>query len=82
MKIDLHIHSKDCSDGKMTLSDIFKAARQRQIDVISITDHDSIDCQESAEALAYQSGMRYITGVETDFFFFTSPIPGFKTNIP
>jgi predicted metal-dependent phosphoesterase TrpH len=69
MKIDLHIHSKDCSDGKMTLSDIFKKARQRQIDVISITDHDSIDCQESAEALAYQNGMRYITGVELNISF-------------
>jgi predicted metal-dependent phosphoesterase TrpH len=69
MKIDLHIHSKDCSDGKMTLSDIFKNARQRQIDVISITDHDSIDCQESAEALAYQNGMRYITGVELNISF-------------
>lgn len=69
MKIDLHIHSKDCSDGKMTLSDIFKKASQRQIDVISITDHDSIDCQESAEALAYQNGMRYITGVELNISF-------------
>ena len=69
MKIDLHIHSKDCSDGKMTLSDIFKKARQRQIDVISITDHDSIDCQESAEALAHQNGMRYITGVELNISF-------------
>lgn len=69
MKIDLHIHSKDCSDGKMTLSDIFKEARQRQIDVISITDHDSIDCQETAEALAYQNGMRYITGVELNISF-------------
>ena len=69
MKIDLHIHSKDCSDGKMTLSDIFKEASQRQIDVISITDHDSIDCQESAEALAYQNGMRYITGVELNISF-------------
>ena len=69
MKIDLHIHSKDCSDGKMTLPEIFKEASRREIEVISITDHDSIDCQESAEALAYQNGMHYITGVELNISF-------------
>ena len=69
MKIDLHIHSKDCSDGKMALTDIFENARERRIDVISITDHDSIDCQESAEALAHKNGMRYITGVELNISF-------------
>jgi len=69
MKIDLHIHSKDCSDGKMTLDEIFEEARQRHIDVISITDHDSIDCQEYAEALAGKNGMRYITGVELNISF-------------
>jgi len=69
MKIDLHVHSKDCSDGKMTLVDIFEEARRRKVDVISITDHDSIDCQESAEVLATQNGIRYITGVELNISF-------------
>ncbi len=69
MKIDLHIHSKDCSDGKITLTEIFEEARQRKIDVISITDHDSIDCQESAEILAEKNGIRYITGVELNISF-------------
>jgi predicted metal-dependent phosphoesterase TrpH len=52
MKIDLHIHSKDCSDGKMTLGEIFVKARERGIGMISITDHDSIECQEAAATLA------------------------------
>ena len=69
MKIDLHIHSKDCSDGKMTLTDIFDEAKKRGIEVISITDHDSIDCQEAAEVLARRNGMRYITGVELNISF-------------
>ena len=52
MKIDLHIHSRDCSDGKMTLPEIFEEAYRRGIKVISISDHDSIECQISAQALA------------------------------
>lgn len=69
MKIDLHIHSKDCSDGKMTLNEIFKEAYQRRIRVISITDHDSIDCQEMAIELASQYGIHYIIGVELNISF-------------
>ena len=69
MKIDLHIHSKDCSDGKMTLPEIFSEAQHRHIKVISITDHDSIDCQETARALADRYDMRYTTGVELSISF-------------
>jgi predicted metal-dependent phosphoesterase TrpH len=57
----------------MTLTDIFKEAGERGIEVISITDHDSIDCQETAEALAHRSGMRYITGVELNISFSNPP---------
>jgi len=63
MKIDLHIHST-CSDGRMTPDDIFKEAGRRGIGFISITDHDSIDCQESAEILAGQHGIQYLYGLE------------------
>ena len=69
MKIDLHVHSSDCSDGKMPLTDIFKEASRRRISLVSITDHDSIDCQESAEALAVQYGISYLTGVELNISF-------------
>ena len=69
MKIDLHIHSRDCSDGKMTLPEIFKEAHHRGIKVISITDHDSIECQEAARALADRYDIQYITGVELSISF-------------
>ena len=69
MKIDLHIHSKDCSDGKMTLPEIFMEAHRRKIGVISITDHDSIECQEEARKLAAKYNMHYITGVELSISF-------------
>jgi len=64
MRIDLHIHSKNGSDGKWDIVDIFKEASKRSIDVISITDHDSIDAQKRAMALAGKYSIRYITGVE------------------
>jgi len=69
MKTDLHIHCKDCSDGKLTLPEIFKEAHARQIRVISITDHDNIACQEKAGSLAARYGMHYISGVELNIAF-------------
>ena len=69
MKIDLHIHSKDCSDGKMSLPGIFEEAKRRGIRIISITDHDNIQCQASAMALAREYGMEYLPGVELNISF-------------
>ena len=68
MSIDLHIHS-NCSDGKMTIEEIFKEASQRGINVISITDHDSIECQEHAKLLADQYRIQYIYGLELNVSF-------------
>jgi predicted metal-dependent phosphoesterase TrpH len=69
MKIDLHIHSKDGSDGRWTLEAIFAEAHKRHIDLISITDHDSIHAQEQARALARTYGIAYLTGVEMNVTF-------------
>jgi predicted metal-dependent phosphoesterase TrpH len=69
MKIDLHIHSKEGSDGRWPLEEIFAEARQRGIDLIAITDHDSIYAQEQARSLARSSGIAYLTGVELNVTF-------------
>ncbi len=69
MKIDLHIHTKDCSDGSLTVEEIFKKAKARGIGFMSITDHDCVDCQERAIKLAKEYGIRYITGVELGLTF-------------
>jgi len=68
MTIDLHIHST-CSDGKLSVEEIFQEAKKRNIDLMSITDHDSIDCQERAVAAARQYGISYITGIELNVTF-------------
>jgi len=69
MIIDLHIHSKSCSDGNLTVEEIVKEAKTRNIGLMSITDHDSIGCQEKAMALARKNGIRYICGVELNVTF-------------
>jgi predicted metal-dependent phosphoesterase TrpH len=69
MKIDLHIHSKEGSDGRWTLEAIFAEAHKRHIDLISITDHDSIHAQEQARALAQSFAIAYLTGVELNVTF-------------
>ena len=69
MKIDLHIHSRDCSDGKMTLAEIFSEAHKKGIKLLSITDHDAVQCQESALALAREFDLHYISGVELNISF-------------
>ncbi len=69
MKIDLHIHTKTCSDGNFSIEEVFKEAKKRNIDLMSTTDHDSIDCQERAIALAKQYGISYLTGVELSVTF-------------
>jgi hypothetical protein len=69
MIIDLHIHSKSCSDGNLTVEEIVKEAKVRNIGLMSITDHDSIGCQEEAMALAKENEIHYITGVELNVTF-------------
>ncbi len=69
MKIDLHIHTKTGSDGNLSIEEIFKEAKKRNIDLMSITDHDSIDCQARAITLAREYGIAYITGVELNVTF-------------
>ena len=69
MKIDLHIHSKNGSDGKWTLEEIFAEASRRNIQFMSITDHDAIHCQDEAIALADRYGIAYIPGVELSVTF-------------
>jgi len=76
VKIDLHIHTKTCSDGNLSIEEVFKEAKRRNINFMSITDHDSIDCQERAIALAREYDIAYITGVELNVTF---QYPGSKS---
>ncbi len=69
MKIDLHIHTKTCSDGNLSVGEVFTEAKKRGIALMSLTDHDCVDCQPEAMALAAEFGVSYITGVELNITF-------------
>lgn len=68
MPIDLHIHS-NCSDGVFSVQEIMKEARKRNIKLLSITDHDTVDCQEEAMIMAEKRGIPYVSGVELNITF-------------
>ena len=69
MKIDLHIHTKTGSDGNLPMDEVFHEAKRRDINYMSITDHDNIDGQKDAISLAAKFGIRYISGVELNVTF-------------
>ncbi len=68
MKIDLHIHSRN-SDGKFSIEEILEEAKKRNIDSLSITDHDCIGFQTQATEIAKKEDVRYVTGVELNLTF-------------
>lgn len=74
-KIDLHIHTRTGSDGNLSVEEVFQEAKKRNIGLISITDHDSIACQQRAMTLAKESDISCISGVELNVTF---PYPGGK----
>jgi predicted metal-dependent phosphoesterase TrpH len=69
MKTDLHIHTKTGSDGALPIGEVFTEANKRNIEFISITDHDNIEHQGIAIELAAANNMRYVTGVELNVTF-------------
>ena len=76
MKIDLQIHTKTGSDGNWPVEEVFKEAKRRNIEFLSITDHDSVEAQARAIALARDYGISYITGVELNVTFEYPPNEG------
>ncbi len=61
-KIDLHIHTS-FSDGKASYAQILKSAKERGYEIISITDHNTVEAHQLA-----QYGI-LITGAEFDCWF-------------
>lgn len=63
-RVDLHCHSL-CSDGSLPVSELINRAAAAGLKWFSITDHDTLQGQEEARALAAQTDdLHYVTGVE------------------
>jgi predicted metal-dependent phosphoesterase TrpH len=61
--IDLHTHST-ASDGKLTPAELIRYAKRTGIEVIALTDHDTLSGLEEAAAEASRIGIEFIPGVE------------------
>lgn len=63
MIADLHVHTT-ASDGKQTPAQAAEWAFNSKIEVLSVTDHDSVSGLEEAEAEAKRLGIKFVRGIE------------------
>lgn len=63
MLADLHIHT-DASDGRLNPAEAVKWAKTHGIEIMSITDHDTVDGLLAGERAAREAGIKFVRGVE------------------
>ena len=68
VNVDLHIHSvlSPCAHLLMTPGNIIRRALEVELDVIAITDHNSIGNLETALKIAADKPLRIIPGMEVE----------------
>ena len=65
-KIDLHVHSKYSNDGEHEIKDLIAMCMDTEINILSITDHNSVSAVREAIPLCNKSGVNLIPGIEID----------------
>lgn len=65
-KVDLHMHSLFSDDGEYTPEQLVDMCYERNIDVMSLTDHNSVKGVARAKAQAQKRGITCIPGIEID----------------
>ena len=63
MSVDLHCHS-NVSDGRLTPAELVRRAAQRGVDLLALTDHDTLAGLAQAQAMAQEVGIGFVDGVE------------------
>ncbi|MGI6769165.1 MAG: PHP domain-containing protein [Bacilli bacterium] len=63
MRVNLHTHS-NASDGKLSPSDLIDKLACNYIEIIALTDHDTINGIEEAKIKADLHGIKFINGIE------------------
>jgi len=69
INVDLHIHSYHSNDGEFGIPDIIDKCLLNGLEVISLTDHNSITGLETAVEYASTKLLRLIPGIEIDCVF-------------
>ena len=63
MKIDLHVHT-DASDGTEPVSVVFDRAKDLGLDVLAITDHDTVAHWAASAEASERTGLGFVPGIE------------------
>lgn len=63
MKIDLHCHST-ASDGVFAPAQLVARAKEQGVDVLALTDHDTLEGLPEAQQAAHELGVVLVNGVE------------------
>ena len=63
MKADLHLHTT-ASDGTLSPGELVARAAEAGLEVIAVSDHDSVAGLPAAREAARAHGLRVVTGVE------------------
>ncbi len=62
LNCDLHVHTNFSKDGESSVEEILKRAEEIGLDVIAITDHDTVE--GAKKALLFTTGVLVIPGIE------------------
>lgn len=63
MRYDLHLHST-ASDGALSPAEVIELCAEKSLQVVALTDHDTLSGIESARAKAVDLNIKLISGVE------------------
>ena len=63
MNVDLHCHST-ASDGALAPAAVVARAHENGVQMLALTDHDTLEGLEEARATAQALNMQFINGVE------------------
>ncbi len=75
MKADLHTHTT-ASDGTLSPRALVREAHRRGLQVLAVTDHDSVDGIAEAEEEATELGVELVAGVEL-----STDVPGSEVHL-
>lgn len=67
MKADLHIHTTR-SDGSKSPTEVVRWAKEKGLEVMAITDHDSVAGLEEGREEARKLGIKFVDGIEFSTF--------------
>ncbi|WP_061960838.1 PHP domain-containing protein [Demequina flava] len=63
MRIDIHTHSA-VSDGTQTPADVMASAKDANLDIVALCDHDSMAGWDEARSAAQLHGIQFVPGME------------------